>query len=513
METDRVNIDIIPGLKLFTYETLIPVEMPLEARELTDLPSSLEQLLRLTNSKTIEDIGNFGPSIASLSFDIGAGTPEHLALYQVLFGRDSLYTASRLLKPYPNLSKATVLALATRQGLEYNTSREEEPGRILHEARDEDDPIARDHSERFGWGWPYYGSVDATPEYIRTLAAYCRLSPENNDFLFHPYVDKSGKSRIVADSLTFAVDWIMNRINQNSEGLLEFKSAFPTGIENQVWKDSWDAYHHADGTLANHNQGIASIEVQAAAYDALIDAAELYETLNRHDQAVQLRVKSEQLRRTIMDVFWTDEKGGYFVLGTDRDDDGNLRQMKIRTSNMGHVLDSRLLEGDDPDLIDKRNRVVDQLMSPSMLNVSGIRTLADDELLFRPGAYHNGSVWTFDTYKIAQGMHRHGFLEEAAHLDDCSLEVVRATRAFPEYVRGDHKSIPSMNPYIIKVMDHLHNRINKLEQPPQEVQAWTVAAILAIKIRRGRDAHALLHLQKSPTDTTSPELDTTTRSH
>lgn len=487
-------IDIVPGLKLFAYETIQSVDKP-PARHYTDFPSSLEQLMRLTNAETIDDIGKYGPSIASLSFETEGATPEHLELYQILFGRDSLYTASRLLKPYPNLSKATILALATQQGLTYNTNREEEPGRIVHEARDKNDPIARRLTRERGWDWPYYGSVDATPEYIRTLHAYCQLSPENKEFLFTPYTDRTGAPRIVADSLSFATDWIVNRLNQNPEGLLEFKSVLPKGIENQVWKDSWDAYHHEDGTLANHKQGIASIEVQVGAYDALLDAANLYEILNRHEQAQLLRERAGALGATILDVFWTDDKGGYFILGTDRDDNGTLRQLKVRTSNMGHVLDSRLLEGDAPDRIDKRNKVVRQLMSPAMLNVSGIRTLADDEVLFRPGAYHNGSVWTFDTYKIAQGMYRHGFVSEAMQLDDCCLRVVDATRAFPEYVRGDHKSIPTMNEYIIDINDHRAHRINRLEQPPQEVQAWTVATILAIKIRRGRDARALLHLR------------------
>src|SRR5690606_30664910 len=124
---------------------------------------------------------------------------------------------------------------------------------------------------------------------------------------------------------------------------------------NQVWKDSPDAYHHSDGTLANHTSGIASIEVQTTAYDALLDAALLYEDyLNTPDIAYTLREQAEELRSTILNEFWTDEKGGYFVLGTDRDELGNLRQLKVRTSNMGHTLNSRLLAGNDPYITDRR---------------------------------------------------------------------------------------------------------------------------------------------------------------
>jgi glycogen debranching enzyme len=497
MNEGRVNIDIIPDLKLFPYETIESVNMP-PVREFTDPPSSLEQLLRLTNAKTVEEIGKFGPSIASLSLDNGEHRPEHLGLYEIHFGRDSIRVAIELVASYPNLAKATVLALSTQQGVEYNQPREEEPGRILHEARDQDDPIARDLSERLGWGFPYYGSVDATPEFIRTLAAYCNLSPENMEFLSHPYTDKKGEHRVVADAMMLATDWILMRLNANPEGLLEYKSVLPKGIENQVWKDSWDAYHHHDGSLANHAQGIASIEVQVSAYDALLDAAEFYDHLGYNEEAGMLRAQAAKLRQTIFDRFWTNDKGGYFVLGTDRDENGQLRQLKIRTSNMGHALDSRLLEGDSPNVVAMRNCLVKQLMSDEMLCAGGIRTLASDEVRFRPGAYHNGSVWTFDTHKIARGMYRHGFVDEAEHLDNCSLAVVRATHAFPEYVRGDFKETPSTNRYIIDVRDHRINRVNRLEQPPQEVQAWTVAAILAIRIRRGRDAHALLHKVRQP---------------
>ncbi|MFI5212472.1 MAG: amylo-alpha-1,6-glucosidase [Candidatus Saccharimonadales bacterium] len=491
-----MNIDIIPDLHLRPYETIKSVVMP-PARKLTHLPSSLEQFLRLTRATTTAEIGKNGPSIASLSFETDQPSPDNLRLYEVEFGRDALRVAiePEILQSYPNLAKNTILSLARLQGLTYNQSREEEPGRIVHEVRDKNDPIARDLSQRLGWGWPYYGSVDATPEFIRTMAAYCKLSPENRQFLFQSYEDKNGTSRIMADSLTFAVDWISNRLNANPEGLLEFKSVLPKGIENQVWKDSWDAYHHSDGTLANHRKGIASIEVQVSTYDALLEAADLYDILNRTDAATKLRVRAASLRQTIFDIFWTDDKGGYFVLGTDRDGNNKLRPMNIRTSNMGHALDSRILEGDDPDVIDKRHKIVNQLLSPEMLNVSGIRTLASDEILYRPGAYHNGSVWTFDTHKIALGMYRHGFTTQATQLDDCSLNVVVSTHAFPEYTRGDHAPIPRTNKYIIDLYDTRAGRINRIEQPPQEVQAWTVAAILAIKIRRGRDAHELLHLK------------------
>lgn len=484
------------GFRLLPEEELVSVITPTR-RHSTQIPSSLDEILRLTRARSAEEIGNYGPSIAALALDSvaleeGKGTPEHLRLYEVLFGRDSLRVAIDLVSSYPKLARATVLELAQSQGVVYNREREEEPGRIVHEVRDKNSPIALRLSQELGWGWPYYGTVDATPEFIRTIAAYCRQTEEGFAFLSDKYIDKDGEERSLVCAMESALSWIERRLRQNKEGLLEYKSELPRGIENQVWKDSWDAYHHSDGTIANHRQGVASIEVQVTTYDALLDAADLFEdVLDSPERAVGLRAGADRLRKAILSLFWTEDKGGYFVIGTDRDDEGRLRQLKIRTSNMGHTLNSRLLEGTDPDTVHKREMVVRHMLSPEMRNVSGIRTLASDEYRFRPGAYHNGSVWLWDTHHIAKGMRRLGYVSEANSLDRGILGVVEATHLLPEYVRGDDSDKPSTNHQIITVLDKIHDRVHKIEQPPQEIQAWTAAAILATENRIKRATVAL----------------------
>lgn len=447
--------------------------------------SSLQQMLRLTGAKRSSQIGR-RPSIAATALEhSGLTTPEHLRLFETIFGRDSLRVAIDLISTYPKLARTTVLALAELQGVAFYKEREEEPGRIVHEARDPDDLLARHISEHRGWHWPYYGSVDATPEFVRTLVAYVQTG--KYDFLKKSYQARDGRRKTIADALDAAIAWILYRLDENAEGILEYKSILPHGIENQVWKDSWDAYHHADGTIANHDQGIASIEVQVTAYDALLEAADLYEdVLGNSAKALMLRGRAKRLKKAILTYFWTRQKGGYFVLGTDRDLAGNLRQMKIRTSNMGHALNSRLLEDDTKDSQEKVHALVSQLWSPQMLNVSGIRTLASDEIRFRPGAYHNGSVWLWDTHHIAKGLRRHGFVHKADELDKRILNAVNTLRCFPEYVRGDDGRKPSINTMTVIIEDTKYHKENQVEQPPQEVQAWTVAAILATQKRLQR---------------------------
>lgn len=456
--------------------------------------SSLMQMMRLTDANRTGEIG-VRPSKAALAREVDdMSTPEHLRLYEVLFGRDSLHVANFLLPVFPELTRTTITALAKQQGTEVNIAREEEPGKILHEERNAEDPIAQKLTEERGWGWPYYGSVDATPEFVKLTSAYCQK--EGDSFLSETFSAKDGETRTIGEALQLGVDWIMTKLdgdsNANPEGLLEYKPLYPGSTENQVWKDSWDAYHHADGTMANHEKGIASIEVQATAYDALVGAAEIYEqTYDRIEEAEHLRARARKLRDATLEHFWQEEKGGYFVLGTDRDDEGHLRQLRIRTSNMGHVLDSRLLEGDSLEMREEFKRryinpTIAQLQSSELLNGAGIRTLASDEVRFGPGRYHNGSVWLWDTYKIARGLREWEELEFAEELESKIVNTANVTGQFPEYVRGDASDMPSMNNRTIVAYDVGNERENTIEQPPQEVQAWSVASVLAIKWQRGR---------------------------
>jgi glycogen debranching enzyme len=456
----------------------------------TRAPSGLRELYRLARAKVDNKLYKFNPPLASLTLESDTLLPSQLRLYEALFGRDSLRVAMDLLSIFPQLTRTTLLTLASYQGATAYAAREEEPGRIPHEIRDDEDRVAQKLTEEFGWEWPYYGSVDATPEFIRTLAAYNNRSSKTASFLDEKFTDKHGTQRTMFDAFDSAVDWIIARTDANPEGLLESKAAIPLGIENQMWKDSWDAYFHRDGQMANHRHGVASIEVQRLAYDALLDAAHLYEKV-RHmpDKAKIAKARAEQVRQSIFKYFWTPERGGFFVLGTDRDDSGALRQLAVRSSNMGHLLYSRLLAGNDPQIVAYREAIVRQLFSPEMLTPSGIRTLASDEVRFRPGAYHNGSVWLWDTHFIAKGLRRHGYFDLANILSERLFSVIDATHAFPEFVRGDGSTTPTLNKRIVDIWDDTNKRYNRIEQPAQQVQAWSVAAILALKHYNRHSSH------------------------
>ena len=72
--------------------------------------------------------------------------------------------------------------------------------------------------------------------------------------------------------------------------------------------------------------------------------------------------------------------------------------------------------------------------------------------------------------------------EIAKDLENRIQTIVNVIGEFPEHVRGG--DVIAVNTRIIDVYDSKAKRINRVEQPPQEVQAWTVAAILATKWRQ-----------------------------
>lgn len=473
--------DLLPYLR--DGERVISVEYVDSAPVANRPVSSIQALYRLTNSTGHHNVGDNGPSFAAVALH-EEEVKKEFHLYEAVFGRDSLRVAINLMDRYPKLALATLKRLAELQGTGHSEHREEEPGKIIHEYRDPDtDPIARELMQLQGWQWPYYGSVDATLEYVRTFTRFVQEVEDGEKLLDEKIVNRNGQEITMRESFLSAVNWITAKMDENPEGLIEYKPQFVGSIENQVWKDSWDSYFHKDGTLANHDKGIASVEVQRIAYDALLDAADVYaDCLEDETGSEELVNRANQLRQQILSTFWTDEEGGYFVLGTDRDENDQLRQLRVKTSNMGHLLHSRLLSGDEPEIIEKREAVIRQLFSENMLNCSGIRTLAKDEVRFKPGSYHNGSVWIWDTYHIAQGLEAQGYFQLAKDLEDRIQNIVESTSQFPEFARGDDDPYPSLNTRIIDIWDSIQERVNRIEQPPQQVQAWSVAAVLNMKL-------------------------------
>src|SRR5207245_1981611 len=122
-----------------------------------------------------------------------------------------------------------------------------------------------------------------------------------------------------------------------------------------------------------HDEGIASIEIQALTCDTLLDLADYYKNrlsahwrsssdASMHRALDSTLARANGLKELVLNRFWLEDgRGGYFALGTDRDHHGNLRPLAVRTSNMGHAL--HLLDADDPETARRRSMLIETLFT------------------------------------------------------------------------------------------------------------------------------------------------------
>lgn len=325
---------------------------------------------------------------------LDAGVPW----FSALFGRDSLLTAYECLGLNPELAWGVLKDLAALQGTEENEWREEEPGKILHEFR---------VGELAGAGeiphTPYYGSVDATPLWL-VLLSYA-----------YSWTGDLESVRALWPNAVAALDWIDRFGDLDGDGYVEYRKRSPRGLDNQGWKDSWNAVVHPDGTLAEGPIGL--VEVQGYVYQAKSRLVRLAGDLGENELAERLTRESAELKERFNRDFWM-EGEGYFALALD----GHKRRVETITSNPGHCLWSGIVDQD------KSGRVVHKLLSPSLSSGWGIRTLATRQRPFDPLGYHTGSVWPHDNALIAHGLKLYGFDTEAMRVVD---QLILAGSSFP----------------------------------------------------------------------------------
>jgi hypothetical protein len=83
---------------------------------------------------------------------------------------------------------------------------------------------------------------------------------------------------------------------------------------------------------------------------------------------------------------------------------------------------------------------------------------------------------------IALGLERSGFADEAAEIRRRIMATCVATNRYAEYVAGTREGDP-ITRRVVDVYDDINDRPNRIEQPPQEIIGWAVAAAVAIESR------------------------------
>jgi glycogen debranching enzyme len=311
---------------------------------------------------------------------VNAGVPR----FTGLFGRDVLTAGMQSALLGTRLLRGALEALARHQATSFDTWRDAEPGKLLHEMRSgplsELGILPRD---------AYYGSQTTPSMFVIALSE-----------LWHWTADDAAV-RDHLDVARRALAWAARDGDVDRDELIEYARRSPRGLPNQAWKDSDEAIRHADGRAVD--APIATVEEQAFHILALERLAELEIGVGDPGAAPDLLRRAAAIRRTWHDTFWMPD-AGFYALAVD----GEQRQVRSIASNPGHALAAGIV----PSAVARS--VADRLMAPDLFSGWGVRSLSDRHPSYNPLAYHLGTVWPIEQATFAAGLKRYGFDD---HLD------------------------------------------------------------------------------------------------
>jgi glycogen debranching enzyme len=347
--------------------------------------------------------------------------------FHALFGRDSLITSLQVLPARPDVARATLRALAARQGQREDGGTQEAPGKIGHEFRDAP-PQSFVES-----GWPdadvfsYFGTADATSWFLVVLAA----------------TRDGALARELEGAWRAAAGWLSGELEAGGGLLRHAAGTFPGGLTQQGWRDTITGGN--GGGIVRPSGGLpapplADADTQAVTVAALRALASLSGDDTWREREAEMRaLVSERFGPDVMAI----EGGDAPVPGAG--------------SQLGWLLWAGALAPSEA------AAAADRLSAPDVLTDFGLRTLSSDSPAFDPQAYHRGSVWPFDSWLGWGGLRAAGRLEAAERLRRGVLAALDRLGRFPELyavgVAGEVEPIAISN----------------------RVQAWTVGARWALE--------------------------------
>jgi glycogen debranching enzyme len=361
-------------------------------------------------------------------FDSGLFPMAGIPWFSAPFGRDALITSIQTLMINPEIARGTLRYLAQHQGLEVDPKREEEPGKILHEAR-----YGELANLKLIPHTPYYGSVDSTPLFL--VCAVEMMDWLNDQDLFVELLP----------ALLSALKWVDRYGDADQDGFVEYAERASGGVRNQGWKDSSDSLLYPDGRPAE--LPVALVEVQGYVYQAKLGLSRIFERLGQSAMAERLAREAAELRRRFELKFWLDSEQ-FYAQGLDR----HKTPIASVTSNPAHCLWAGIVDAERAEILR------DRLMAPDMFSGWGIRTLSADSPHYNPMSYHNGTIWPHDNSIAAAGLRRYrhadaagqvieGIMEAGIRMPDHRLpELFCGFRRDTQYNNGPAEYLVSCNP-------------------------------------------------------------------
>jgi glycogen debranching enzyme len=365
-------------------------------------------------------------------------TAAGLPIYIALFGRDTLTAGWQACVVSTSMADGALRELPKWQGKVENDWRDEQPGRMLHEAHS--GPLAMlNYNPRSR----YYGAATTSSFYPVVLSE-----------LWH----WTGNGRQIKSLLEPAVrglQWKDNYTDLFGDGFYDYQSRSSQGNKNQGWKDSGDAIVYDDGRQVD--PPISTCEEQAFVYVAKLRMSEMLWFMGDHDLARRYFHEASELKKRFNDRYWMPDKK-FFALGLDP----KRKQIKSISSNPGHLLACGIVNKEFA------KPVAQRLLQSDMFSGWGVRTLSSDHPAYDPYSYHRGSVWPVEHGSFAMGMMRFGLVKELHTIARAMFEAStlfnynRLPECFSGHPRDDQHPFPALYP--------------KTNWP----QAWSAASLFAI---------------------------------
>lgn len=361
-----------------------------------------------------------------------------LPIYQQIFGRDTLTVSWQALLAGPTMLRDSLLLNAEHVGRHIDDWSDEEPGKLLHQARR--GPLSVLGVDPF---LHYYGDWATPPDFLVFLGQYLAWTG-----------DLETVRRLVPVARLVA-SWLERYADLDGDGFLEYHCRSHAGVKNQGWKDSDTAIVDEHGRIAE--SPVAPSELQAYHYAALRHGAVAFAAAGDRAYAAGLVAQARRLRRRFHPAYWMPEQSCYALAL-----DAGKRQVRSVNSNDGHLMAAGIV----PSRV--AHPVARRMLADDMFSGWGVRTLSADHPAYNPFSYHRGSVWPVEAGTIALGLARYGCWPQLHQLAEATFAAAALFEGhrLPEVISG----LPRSGSY-----PHPGSYPNACSP-----QGWSASAIIAV---------------------------------
>jgi glycogen debranching enzyme len=411
----------------------------------------------------------------------GSEEVEDANLFNTVFGRDSLVMLGFLRQFKLNQTKDlsldftipssitfdTLSFLASYQGLEFDASSEQAPGKIFHEFREKHDKIAQQLKEERGWEFPYFGACDTTFYFIKELSIFLLENPASGNVVIDSMIDSNASYSLI-EALNKAVNFVKTLIDEK-DGLVWYQRANKKGIEIQSWRDSYDAISDSHGNLPNFDKPLVLLDIQLIAIDSLKHFYSLQEKLPNIAGKFLEKLLEKMIHGLNTFLLIDNEKGLFYAMGLQKDINGSITHFDTISSSNLILLKYSFIP------LEYKQKILDTCFQPLKVE-NGIATIEKSANRYHKSGYHTGNVWLFDNILIIFALQEIGESEKAIEITNCIFQIINRTNCYPELVG----SFDIPNEVVIDVYDKLDNKVNRTCQPGQPLQGWTIMGMLAL---------------------------------